>query len=103
MFLRTVKARGRKGEKHEYLRLVETYRENGQTKQRVVINLGRKDLLAPHLGSLVRILGGEGASVDWVRASEVNPDEAACWGGVLVVGCLGRGAGSGVPVAGAWP
>ena len=90
MFLRTVKARGRKGEKHEYLRLVETYRENGQTKQRVVINLGRKDLLAPHLGSLVRILGGEGASVDWVRASEVNPDEAACWGGVLVVGCLWR-------------
>jgi len=83
MFIRTVKARGRKGEKHEYLRLVETYREDGQTKQRVVMNLGRKDLLVPHLDSLVRILGGEGTG-DWVRASEVEPDEAACWGAVLV-------------------
>jgi len=83
MFIRTVKARGGRGEKHEYVRLVENYRENGRAKQRVVINLGRKDLLAPHLDSLVRILGGE-SSGGWVRASEVEPDEAACWGSVLV-------------------
>jgi len=76
----TVKARGRKGEKHEYLRLVESYREGGYTKQRVVMNLGRKDLLAPHVGSLVRILQGEGAKGDWVKAEEVSPSEAACWG-----------------------
>ena len=90
MFLRTVKARGRKGEKHEYLRLVETYREDGHTKQQVIINLGRKDLLAPHLDSLVRVLGGEGACSDWVRASQVKPDQAACWGGVLAARYLWR-------------
>jgi transposase len=87
MFLRTVKARGRKGEKHEYLRLVETYREGSQTKQRVVINLGRKDLLAPHLDRLVRILGGDG---NWVQDSEVKPNEAASWGRVLVAQYLWR-------------
>lgn len=90
MFLRTVKARGRKGEKHEYLRLVETYREDGHAKQRVIVNLGRKDLLAPHLDSLVRVLGGEGSGGDWVHASEVKPDGAACWGEVLVAGHLWR-------------
>jgi hypothetical protein len=43
MFLRTVKAAGGKGVQHEYVRLVEAYREEGTTKQRVVCNLGRKD------------------------------------------------------------
>jgi len=81
MFIRTVRARGGRGEKHEYLRLVENYRENGRSKQRVVISLGRRDLLAPHLESLVRMLGGGG---EWVRASGVEPEEAACWGTVLV-------------------
>ncbi|MDP2729713.1 MAG: IS1634 family transposase [Dehalococcoidales bacterium] len=84
MFIRTVKARGKKGEQHEYLRLVENYRENDRTRQRVVISLGRKDLLAPHLDSLVRVLGGEGPDSEWVQATEVKPEEAACWGVVLV-------------------
>jgi transposase len=88
MFLRTVKARGHKGEKHEYLRLVESYRENGHTKQRVVVSLGRKDLLAPHLSSLVRLLQDEGAEGNWVHTAEVNPKEAACWGPVLAAKSL---------------
>ena len=78
MFIRTVKARGGKGEKHEYLRLVETYRDGGQTRQRVVMNLGRKDLLAPHLDSLVRVLSDPADGDKWVRGSTVQPDEAAC-------------------------
>jgi len=84
MFLRTVKARGRKDEMHEYLRMVETYREKGRTLQRVVMNLGRKDLLAPHLDSLVRILSDPADTDKWVRSSGVQPDEASCWGGVMV-------------------
>ena len=45
MFLRSVKApNGR----HEYLRLVESFRDD-KVKQRIVAHLGRKDLLAPHL------------------------------------------------------
>jgi hypothetical protein len=59
--LRTVKARDGQGLQHEYLRLVESYREDGCVKQCVVINLGRKDLLSPHLDSLVHILQGERA------------------------------------------
>ncbi|GEM_PF-3920927 len=54
----------------------------------VVMNLGRKDLLAPHLDSLVRLLQGAGAESRWVRAAAVNPREAACWGPVLVAKSL---------------
>ena len=46
MFFRIVRAAGGKGVQHEYVRLVESYREHGKPKQRVVCNLGRKDLLA---------------------------------------------------------
>ena len=44
MFVRTVKVRGSGDTVYEYLRLVEPYRENGKNKQRVVLNLGRKDV-----------------------------------------------------------
>jgi len=37
MFLRTVKAAGGEGVQHEYVRLVESYRDNGRNKQRVVV------------------------------------------------------------------
>jgi hypothetical protein len=43
MFLRQAKT----GD-HTYLRLVENYRHSGKVRQRVVLQLGRKDLLAPH-------------------------------------------------------
>jgi len=59
MYLRTVRAKGADGVELEYVRLVEAYWEKGQSKQRVVANLGRKDLLAPHLESLIKLLGGE--------------------------------------------
>jgi len=60
MYLRTVRAKGAEGVEFEYIRLVEAYWENGRSKQRVVANLGRKDLLAPHLESLIELLGGGG-------------------------------------------
>ena len=58
MYLRTVRAKGAEGVELEYIRLVEAYWENGRSKQRIVANLGRKDLLAPHLESLIELLGG---------------------------------------------
>lgn len=76
MYLRTVKAQG-----HEYLRLVESFRRDGKTKQRIITNLGRKELLAPHLDDLVRLLQGEDG---WVRTSEITPTATARWGPVLV-------------------
>ena len=58
MYLRTVKAKGADGVEFEYIRLVEAYWESGHSKQRVVANLGRKDVLAPHLESLTELLSG---------------------------------------------
>ncbi len=40
----------------QYLYLLEGYRDRGRVRQRVVANLGRADLLAPHVGALLRLL-----------------------------------------------
>ena len=61
MFLRVVRAAGSKGVTHEYVRVVEAFRQNGKTRHRTVLNLGRKDLLAAHvdLTKLMHLLHGE--------------------------------------------
>lgn len=41
MFIKTVRAKG-----YEYIQLVESYRDGGTTKHRVLYNFGRRDLLA---------------------------------------------------------
>jgi transposase len=93
MFLRTVKAAGGKGVQHEYVRLVEAYREDGTTKQRVVCNLGRKDLLAAHLDALIRLLRGESASAGRAAAGPVQATGAWDWGPMLVARTLWRALG----------
>ena len=90
MYLRTVKAKGAEGVELEYIRLVEAYWENGHSKQRIIANLGRKDLLAPHLESLIELLGGG----EKTKSSSVGSGErieatlAACWGPMLVARSL---------------
>ena len=88
MFLRTVKVRAQGDTFYEYLRLVEAYRENGQRKHRIVLNLGRKDLLAPHVDRLVELLTGELPEPRYVRAEEVEPVAAWDWGPVLALRTL---------------
>ena len=88
MFLRTVKARGGGGVQHEYVRLVEAYREHGKNKQRVVCHLGRKDLLAAHLDGLIRLLRGERRDREAVRVGEVQATGAWDWGPMLVARTL---------------
>ena len=91
MFLRTVKAAGGHGVQYEYVRLVEAYREHGKNKQRVVCHRGRKDLLAAHLDSLIRLLRGEpgaGAPSDTVQATG-----AWDWGPALVARTVWREVG----------
>jgi transposase len=83
MFLRTVKASGGKGTTHEYVRLVESYRENGKTKQRVVMSLGRKELLTAHLGPLVRLLSGKAPAE--LLDGTISAVGAWDWGPVLAV------------------
>ncbi len=80
MFLRSVKAANGR---HEYLRLVENHREGEKIRQRVVLHIGRKDLLAPHLDALVRLLQADQRAPAWVAAEEVSAPQAWTWGPIL--------------------
>jgi transposase len=113
MFLRTVKAQGGAGVQHEYVRLVEAYREDGKNKQRVVLNLGRKDLLAEHLDALVALVRGERRAAPTSAVGAVAAVGAWDWGPMLVARTLwrelglervldregGRGLGDGIALA----
>jgi transposase len=92
MFLRVVRAAGGKGVKHEYVRVVEAYRQSGKTRHRTVLNLGRRDLLAAHLdlNKLTRLLHGDAASDDRVRREDVQAIAAWDFGPMLAVGHLWR-------------
>ena len=59
MYIRTVKIPSSNGTVNEYVRIVESYREQGKVKQRVLADLGRKDLLAALLPQLQRVLLGQ--------------------------------------------
>jgi hypothetical protein len=92
MFLQVVRAAGGKGVTHEYVRVVEAYREHGKTRHRTVLNLGRRDLLAAHLdfGKLMRLLHGEAGSDDRVRREDVQAVAAWDVGPMLAAGHLWR-------------
>jgi hypothetical protein len=80
MFLRVVRASGGKGVKHEYLRLVEAYRDHdGKTQHRTVLNLGRMDLLATHLDldKLDRLLHGEARPAQSLHGEKI--EALAAW------------------------
>jgi transposase len=81
MFLRSVKAANRR---HEYLRLVENYRLGDKTRQRVVLHIGRKDLLAPHLDALVRLLQADQSEPTWISREQVSAPQSWTWGPLLV-------------------
>jgi transposase len=81
LFLRSVKAANGR---HEYLRLVENHRQGDKVRQRVVLHIGRKDLLAPHLDALVRLLQADQPNPTWVSAEDVSAPQAWTWGPVLV-------------------
>jgi len=59
MYLRTTRVKRRDGKVDEYIRLVESQWNNGRPRHRVICNLGRKELLAPHADALLRLLKGE--------------------------------------------
>src|SRR5215470_476093 len=92
MFLRVVRAAGGKGVKHEYVRVVEAYRERGKTRHRTVLNLGRRDLLAAHLdlNKLMRLLHGDVVPDDRVRREDVQAVAAWDWGPMLAAGHIWR-------------
>ena len=87
MYPRTVKVRSSSGTVNEYVRVVEAYREGGKVKQRVVADLGRKDLLVEILPKLRRPLTGDSAADTGLPAGPQFLD-ASNWGPVLVVRAL---------------
>jgi hypothetical protein len=87
MYVRTVKVRSSSGVVNEYVRVVEAYRDQGKVKQRVVADLGRKDLLAALLPKLRRVLEGASA-IDAQPQEDVEFLDASTWGPILVIGHL---------------
>ena len=87
MYPRTVKVRSSSGTVNEYVRVVEAYREGGKVKQRVVADLGRKDLLITVLPKLRRLLAGDDDSGADPTLDPLVID-ASTWGPVLVVRAL---------------
>ena len=87
MYPRTVKVRSQNGTVHEYVRVVEAYRDGGKVKQRVVADLGRKDLLVELLPKLRRLLDGDAAS-DSGDPADPQVIDASTWGPILVVRAL---------------
>jgi transposase len=83
MYPRTVKVRSSSGTVNEYVRVVEAYRDNGKVKQRVVADLGRKDLLIEILPKLRKLLTGE-ADSQTRDADQPQVADASTWGPVLV-------------------
>lgn len=88
MFLRTVKVTRPGGRVDEYIRLVESLWRQGRPEHRIVANLGRKDLLAPHAHALLRMLTGDEAPA--ASADRVGAVGAWDWGPVLVARHLWR-------------
>jgi transposase len=84
MYPRTVKVRSKNGSVHEYVRVVEAYRDGGKVKQRVVADLGRKDLLVELLPKLRRLLDGDSGGDSGELADPLVVD-ASTWGPILVV------------------
>jgi transposase len=87
MFIRTVKVPSSSGAVNEYVRVVEAYRDNGKVKQRVVADLGRKDVLTRLLPNLQRVLFGTPTLIG-EDPDAIEVLDASTWGPVLAVRTL---------------
>src|SRR2546426_3373107 len=81
VYLRTTKVKRSDGRVDEYIRLVESYWNNGSPRHRIVCNVGRKELLAPHAEALLELLKGERRPKLKMQAEAVG---AWDWGPMLV-------------------
>ncbi len=82
MYLRTTKVKRPDGKVDEYIRLVESSWNDGSPRHRVICNVGRKDLLAPHAAALLRMLKGENPATSTNQTCEAIG--AWDWGPMLV-------------------
>lgn len=88
MFIRSVKVPSSSGAVHEYVRIVESVRENGRVKQKVVASLGRRDTLEAVLPLLNRFLRGDEDASQFAKHAPlpagVEAVDASTWGPMLV-------------------
>jgi transposase len=88
MFIRAVKITSSSGTVHEYVRIVESVWEQGRVKQKVIANLGRRDVLDTALPMLYRFLRGEDLPTNLAEqaalSSSVEVLDASTWGPMLV-------------------
>jgi len=84
MYVRVVKVPSSNGSFNEYLRIVEAYRENGKVKQRIIADLGRRDVLTAMLPKLRRILEGT-PSLEEQGEQSLKVLDTFTWGPLLVV------------------
>ncbi len=99
MFVR-VKRSVQSGTTYEYLQIVESFRDQGKPRQRVVANLGRRDYLVASgmLDGLVRSLARYSEKlrvVEAVRTRGIAARSAKQWGPALVFGRLWQEQGLG--------
>jgi len=84
MFPRLTRVRRSPSKVDEYVQLVESYRdEQGRSRQRVVVSLGRKDQLSAQLDALIRLLDRPRR---WVDSNQLAaPEQAPAWGRLLAL------------------
>lgn len=86
MFIRSVRVRSSSGKVHEYVRIVESVWDEGRVQQKVVANLGRRDVLDAVLPLLNRFLRGEEAGLPGQAESDsLEALDSSTWGPLLVV------------------
>jgi transposase len=84
MFPRITRVKRPNGQIDEYVQMVESYRDKqGRARQRTVVSLGRRDLLTPHLESLIRLLDGNQRYV--CAENLLAGEQAPAWGRVLAI------------------
>jgi transposase len=88
MFIRSVKVPSSSGTVHEYVRIVESVWEQGRVKQKVIANLGRRDVLDAVLPILNRFLRGEDKPTNLAEQAALSGSvevlDASTWGPMLV-------------------
>jgi transposase len=90
MFIRSIKVRSSSGTVHEYVRIVESVWDQGRVRQKVVANLGRRDVLDAVLPMLQKFLRGEAEAGTKLPEQSTSPApvevlDSSTWGPMLVV------------------
>jgi transposase len=68
---------------YEYVRIVESYREKGKKKQRIIANLGTVNSLQGKADSIVEGLR-DYCQTKYVKPGEIKADQTPIWGTILV-------------------